>query len=372
MMEGYILGGSNIAEHIFKNNFAKIYGRRVLMEFQDRFRDSFITEADIKRISSWGASCIRVPFNYRLIETRPYKYSKKGLNYLKKAVCWAKKYNMHVLLDLHAARGSQNKDWHSDSAGRALLWEEKEHRERTAMLWQYLADEFKDEEAVCGYDILNEPVIDRKKIPLLKAFYKRVIKKIREVDGAHAVFLEGNLWAQEIDFLEDLLEDKAWVSIHAYQPLDFTFNFRPYYKYPGYVEKIKWDKSRLKRSLEKYKRFCLKNSVDLLVGEFGINYRGGVYGELEWLKDIMDIFEEWDFSWTYWTYKAVAGYVFPDGIMQYLDNPGWVSREGLRKGWENFYHLWKSDREKITASWLTDNFVANKEILRLLEESYND
>lgn len=367
LMEGYILGGRNLPEYMFKREFAKRYGRKELINFENSFRKAFIGQDDIKRIASWGANCIRVPFNFRLIEEEPYKYRKSGLRILKTLVTWAEKYKVGLILDLHAAAGCQNQDWHSDSNGEALLWTRKDYQERTIGLWQYLVNEFKDNRTIVGYDILNEPVIERYKIATLKNFYKRLIKKIREIDAGHTIFLEGNIWAQEIDFLKDLLDDNTQVSIHTYQPLDFTFNFRPQYKYPGLIGKVRWNKSFMKKRLEKYKEFSLRNRVDIFVGEFGVNYRGGLFGELRWLKDSLDIFTEWGFNWAYWTYKAVAHHVFPDGIMQYLENPSWVSRESPIWGWENYLLLWAKHKDKIIGSLKTGKFRPNQDIISILK-----
>jgi aryl-phospho-beta-D-glucosidase BglC (GH1 family) len=370
LMEGYILGGRNISEHIFKKDFAKKYGRRQLALFEAKFRGTFIIEEDIKRIASWGANCIRVPFNYRLIEESPYKYSRRGISLLKGLVSWAKKHKISVILDLHAAAGAQNADWHSDSSGKALLWQKKAYQDRTFALWQYLASEFKDDNTVLGYDVLNEPVVAKPDLKLLKRFYKKLIAQIRKVDAGHRIFLEGNTWAQEIDFLEDLLEPGVSVSIHTYLPLDFTFNFKPGLRYPGVVGGVLWDKSTLKRTLKRYRDFSKANDVDIFVGEFGVNYRGGFFGELTWLKDTLDLFKEWDFHWTYWTYKCVARHAFPDGIIQYLDNSFWVRREGPVYGWENFLDSWKGQKGRIINSLKSKAFVENRDILDILKKYF--
>ncbi len=370
-MEGYILGGRNIPEHIFKRRFVNRNGKGALSDFERLFRKNFITEKDLERISLWGANCVRVPFNYRLIEEKPYKYSKKGIQILRRLLSRAGKYNLKVILDLHAGPGAQNADWHSDSSGNALLWERKSFQDRAFSLWQFLAEEFKGNPAVAGFDLLNEPVVEKKQVSSLIKFYKKLIRKIREADRDRLLFVEGNLWAQEIDFLSELLSDKVKISIHTYQPLDFTFNFRRFYHYPGGVSGVEWSKSVLKKSLEHYKKFSDKYSTELFAGEFGVNYRNGHFGELAWLEDILSLFKEWKFSWTYWTYKAVSGSVFPDGIMQYLENPAWVKREGPVPGWENYIEMWPKLSKEIIASLRTENFFPAEGSLEVLKKYFS-
>ena len=190
MMEGYILHALNVAEQVFKKNFTRVLGPQVLASFEKDFRDHFIREEDIKTIAGFGFNCIRVPFNGRAIEKRPYQYDGEGLKYLDNVIRWAQKYQVWLILDLHAACGAQNHDWHSDSLGPALLWQKKKLRERTCQLWEFLAERYEDKTAVAGYDLLNEAVLEDTK--LLNAFYKQLIKTIRGVDRNHILFVEGN------------------------------------------------------------------------------------------------------------------------------------------------------------------------------------
>jgi hypothetical protein len=83
MLEGYILGGRNIPESEFKRNIARRIGKDKSREIFKEYRDYFINEKDIKIIKDVGFNCVRVPFNYRLIEkdSKPYVYSKEGLGW---------------------------------------------------------------------------------------------------------------------------------------------------------------------------------------------------------------------------------------------------------------------------------------------------
>jgi len=367
LMEGYILGGRNIPESVFRQNFEKINGSRELSEFTQLFRENFINEDDFKNISQTGANCIRLPFNYRILTK---EYPPDGIKYLKNAFVMAHKYNLGVILDLHAAPGAQNCDWHSDSTGKAMFWEKEKFRKETLNIWEDLVSEFKDEPALIGFDIINEPVLEDKPVSILAQFYKEAVKRIKKSGSKHAIFLEGSLWAQRIDFLKDLLDDNVSVSIHTYQPLEFTFNFSPFHRFPGKINKEYWDKDTLRRYLEPYFVFSKENKVKIFVGEFGINWRGGFWGELSWLENILEIFEEFGFDYTYWTYKAVASEAFPDGLYQYLPNNKYIMREGPVYGWENYIPHWKTEKDNIVDSWRTKNFTANQPIISKLKEFF--
>ncbi len=361
MMEGYILGGRNIAERQFKKELAKKQGAAAVKEFTRAFRGAFIREDDLKAISRMGLNCVRLPFNYRLIE-------EGGLGYLKRTVQQCKKHGLWCILDMHAAPGSQNKDWHSDSLGQALLWKDVKSQKQFIQLWRTLSRVFKAEEAVAGYNIVNEPVWDSDR-DILK-LYKRTVSAIRAIDKDHIIFLEGNCWSQEIEFLGPPWDDDLVYSVHFYGPLEFTFGFVRDLKYPGDVFGEYWSRTKLKAILSKYRRLQKAWNVPIYVGEFGQNSRcPDCHREFQWTRDVLSVFKEYGFHWTYWTYKCVAQATFPDGLYQYQANPAWICRQGPVTGWENFYTLWNKQKRDIIKSWQTSAFTLNKILSSILKSS---
>jgi endoglucanase len=367
LMEGYFMHAPNQGVQAFKKDFSRELGARVLKQFEEKFRDHFIQEEDFKRIARFGFNCVRIPFHHRLIEKRPYEYCKEGLAYLDRAIRWAKKYHLYVILDLHAAAGCQNHDWHSDSLGQARLWTNRRFQKRTVALWALLADRYKEETAVAGYDLLNEAVIkDAKK---LNQFYQEMIDAIRRVDPYHILFVEGNLWATDLACLQTFDDKNLVLSIHFYHPIDFVFNFVPQLSYPLRYQGVRWSKAHIKRSLQVYQRVARKQGAPIFVGEFGVNARENVYGEADWLRDVLSCFNEQNFHWTYWTYKAVKNAMFPDGMYSYRENPAWVNRQGPKTGWETYAKLWPVYGDQMVASWGTEHFKPNQHILSVLKHA---
>jgi len=367
MMEAYILHAPNFPERKFKKEFAAALGKKALCSFEEKYRQNFIRQQDIQNIARLGFNCIRVPFNSRLIERAPYRYDKRGVQFLDQALRWAGQSGIWVILDLHAAPGSQNHDWHGDSMGKAELWTKKTNRDRTLALWEFLADRYRDEECVAGYDLLNEAVLENTK--LLNQFYKRLIKKIRSVDKNHILFIEGNKWATDLNCLEEYDDDNYALSIHNYEPLDFTFNFVPHLSYPFRPSERGWNKNVIRKHLLKYKKISQKRNVPIFCGEFGVNARRGDFGEDRWLKDVLECFNDFGFHWTYWTYKAVKNSAFPDGVYSYVNNPSWVNRSGPLAGWDTYKQCWPKQQKAMTRSWRTDQFRANAEILKILKNA---
>ncbi len=366
MMEGYILGGRNIPQYEFIKKLKRKIGKDEAEKFIWRFRDSFIQESDIENIRDLGFNCVRIPIHYRLIEEAPYRYSKDGLRYLDKVLAWFDRYKIYCILDLHAAPGAQNRDWHSDSKGRALLWEKGTYQDRCVELWQILADRYSERKCIAGYDLLNESVTANVK---LNKLYRRVTEAIRSCDKNHIIFLEGNRWAQYLDGLWPPYDSNTAYSIHFYNPIDFTFNFRPGLDYPGNINGERWNRSKLNRCLNLYTKFRDRYSVPIFVGEFGISSRCILRGPgLRWLEDILALFNELDFHWAYWTYKAVAGDKFPDGIYQFLDNESGTSKGTVMSGWEKFWWLPKAQRDDALRSLKTQNFMKLEALSKMIKK----
>ena len=364
MMEGYIMHAPNRAEQLFKKEFQKHLGATALLEFEHAFRENFIQEKDIAFVANYGFNCIRVPFNYRLIEKRPFKFDTQGVLYLDRLVSWAQKYKVWIILDLHAAPGAQNYDWHSDSLGKAELWTNQTNQKRTYAVWEFLADRYKENRWIAGYNVLNESVTEDTR--MLNKFYKELIKKIRAIDKNHILFIEGNNWSTDLNCLDVFEDDNTALSIHVYRPSDFTFNFVPHLSYPLFYQNENWNKDSQKKFLEQYAQIAQKRGCHIFVGEFGVNYREGFYGEDKWVDDMAGCFEELGFSWAYWTYKAVKNGIFPDGIFSSSDNPPWVNRQGPKTGWETYHLHWPTKKQEMIHSWDTNRFSKNEKILSVL------
>ena len=358
MMEAYFVHSSNLPQQTFEKEFALECGAGALKEILQKFRDNFITESDFKQVAAWGMNCIRLPFHYKVAA------DPQAIAYLDQAIIWARKYKVYLIMDLHAAYGAQNPDWHSDSLnGKTELWTKKSNRHQTYALWEKLADRYKDEGIIAGYDILNEAVLAD--ADLLNEFYRESIKAIRRSDKNHMLFIEGKHWAQQIDLLDDF-EDDNWVySIHFYEPMEFTFNLIPFMRYP-----MKGcDKDILRRRMEGYFRFAQQKQRPVHVGEFGVNYRLGLFNEHKYLRDELKVFNDFGFHWNYWTYKAVKNYTFPDGVFGYYPNSPWVHRQGPYSGWHRWGQLWAKHKDEMSASWCTKAFTLNTHVIDQLKKA---
>lgn len=82
---------------------------------------------------------------------------------------------------------------------------------RVINIWGYIAEKYKDEPIIAGFDIINEPCFVSD-VAAFNDFFEKAIQKIRTVDNNHIVFLEGDDWAKDFSLLE------IWVVISRQYP----------------------------------------------------------------------------------------------------------------------------------------------------------
>jgi len=131
--EGYMFNMSGFANSPseIKSKIIGVVGEANAEIIYNNFRKTFITEADIDSIASWGFNNIRLPMHYELLTPRnePYVYSEYGFEIIDSLVKWCKKNDIYLILDLHAAPGGQSAEPISDYDSRyPSLWENEENK----------------------------------------------------------------------------------------------------------------------------------------------------------------------------------------------------------------------------------------------------
>jgi hypothetical protein len=294
--------GLPASENTIRNVFRNAYGNTSAELFFKTFQESFITENDFKILKECGVNFIRVPFNYRLFidDNHPGTLKEHGFIIFDKLFKLCSQYQIFAMIDLHAAPGSQNPDWHSDnSAGIPLFWNYYLFRRQTVKLWGAIAERYCDEPYLMGYDLLNEPAMADWDI--LNSFYNEAISEIRAVDKNHIIVLEGSSFSMDFSELNVFNDGKLAIGFHYY----------PTVWSPGLLDAAMDSKTRnekvrngLNRILEQTKKF----GWPVLCGEFGYAPKdcGSTSLALELLTGTLDLLEEYAISWLLWCYKDIG------------------------------------------------------------------
>jgi glucan 1,3-beta-glucosidase len=154
-------------------------------------RKTFITETDFKWIAENSLNAVRIPVGYWILDgDDPYQ---AGIGYLDWAMNMAEKYGLKVLIDLHAAKGSQNGHDHSGRIGKAMWYQRHDYRENSIDVLDRLAIRYKDSPALWGIELLNEPKLGVLKYLILKNFYRRAYRRLIQAArfGTRIVFSDG-------------------------------------------------------------------------------------------------------------------------------------------------------------------------------------
>ena len=152
-----------------------------------RHHKTFITEADWQWLADHGITHVRLPIGYWALDgDAPYISVRKTLDW---AFKMADLYGVKILLDVHALKGSQNGTIHSGRQG-AVNWQA--HIPDNLEALRNIARRYRDQPALWGIEIINEPKVLGNYFALLRYYrqaYHMLRKELRA--GTYTVFQDG-------------------------------------------------------------------------------------------------------------------------------------------------------------------------------------
>ncbi|WMT40611.1 glycoside hydrolase family 5 protein [Paenibacillus sp. D2_2] len=265
-----------------------LIGETEATSFWTEFRQHYISEQDVARMAEEGLNSVRLPINARFLledgDQVIFKESSIGL--IDQFIDWCKQYKLYVILDLHGAPGGQTGQNIDDSEhDQPELFIDKGYRRQTIQLWKALADRYKDEWIIGGYDLLNEPLPNffNQYNDMLMPLYKEITEAIREVDAKHLIILEGAHWATDWSVFTEMFDNNILLQFHKYWSSIDTESIAPY--------------------LDKRLEF----NVPIYMGEGGEN-------TLSWYTGAFGMYEDHHISWNFWTWKKLDTFNSPCSI----------------------------------------------------------
>lgn len=295
--EGYMFHFHNASSFRLIDNVIKdLVGVSEANNFWKSFRDNYITKEDISFIKKIGFNHIRVPFNFKLFfdENNPENFYDEGFKRLDDVISWCRDENLFVVLDLHAAPGGQTGDNIDDSWGYPYLFEDENAIEQTVLLWKNIAERYKNEKIIIGYDLLNEPIAhffeNKEELNLkLEPLYKKITSEIRSVDTNHIIFLGGAQWNTNFNVFGKPFDKKL------------VYTFHKYWMPP------------VENEILDFLKFRDKYNVPLYLGESGEN-------EDAWINDFRILLEKNSIGWCFWPYKKMES---TRGVAQFPKTKEW-------------------------------------------------
>ena len=199
VQENWMSSTNEKDQKTINEKLTKRFGKKLKDNLISFYENNYFTLSDFDKLKEMGMSVIRVPFTYMNLydKTIDNKWilKKNAFEKLDWIVRESSKRGIYVILDLHGAFGSQNGQDHSgeliDNIKDVTFYKNTELKKLTLDLWKEVAIHYKNNPAIAGYDILNEP---SEKAGITTdyhfEFYNEIYQVIRKIDYDHIIIME--------------------------------------------------------------------------------------------------------------------------------------------------------------------------------------
>ncbi len=295
------------------------YPERVAHDIQRRgvVSPSVFTEKDMQTLKEWNVNLVR----YQIFVNKvARKLTRDGLdqNFEEYDRClepmlpqgdevlkWATERNIKVVIGLNVFPGGKlGKEFR--------IFHEKASLDHYVKTWQKIANHYKGNPAVWGYDLINEPNTTGKASHDYLVAQTIAAKAIREIDPDTPIIIESNSCDIPLtyQYLTPLELDNVIYEVHVYDPLEYTHQgvkTNPQGPvYPGLIKDIQYDRNKLREILQPVRDFQLKHNARIFVGEFSA--AAWAPGAERYLEDCITLFEEYGWDWTYHAFREWSGW----------------------------------------------------------------
>ncbi|MEV3861252.1 cellulase family glycosylhydrolase [Streptomyces sp. NPDC050095] len=353
----------------------------------------WVKEADVAREKSrLGTNFVRFLIQWRNVEPRPGAYDEAYLDRVAERVRWYGERGYHVMLDMHQdvygprTKGNGAPAWATETDGLGVaeqeqwelkyiepgtlrafdhFWGTKEAsrnlRARYAAAWAHVAARFRDDPAVIGYDLMNEPWGGSVQGPAfeagpLAALYRRTIRAVRAVDRDSWIFVEpeavSSNWGlpSGLPYLKDPRGsgDEARIAYapHVYPlPMDLG---------GGYTGDTRaWVKRTLGSWRAQTERTARRLDAPVLIGEYGLD--ATLPGALDYVREVRRIADEMGAGTAYWSSdpgtwapweRTKSGRLTPTKLLPVLDRPTPLAVAGTPQSYG-----WDAKSRTLSVSW---------------------
>ena len=257
------------------------------------FQQSWITTTDLDNIKNAGFNVVRAPIwwgqFYLLNDQSPGGWRADAFDMLDWLVSACAARGIYVIIDMHGVVGGQSTSDDTGRSGQNQYWTNNNFQGDTAYMWWQIANHFKGNPTVAGYDLINEPIGTPSSDTLLN-LYNELYQSIRSVDPTHMIIIEGT-WGNWNWSMLPNPNVFGWTNV-AYQMHEYQWNASQAQVQAGATNQVNDFNNHASYNVPGY------------VGEF--NDFG--YPASTW-QFTTNAWNAAGLSWTVWSYKATQGLI---------------------------------------------------------------
>lgn len=264
------------------------------------------SEATFAYFAAKGLPLFRVPIRWERIQ--PELFGELDADYLalvERNIAWAKTHGGRVALDLHnygryrPDEGGARREYILDNRYDDEI---KVPGEALADLWTRLSVRFRDEPAVYGYGLMNEP--HDMAAADWKAISQQTLSAIRAAGDEKTIFVAGDSWSSAERWVQTHGE-RSWITdpaenfvyeAHLYFDQDASGHYALSYDQELAANPNLAQIGRTR--LEPFRAWCRANSVRCFVGEYGVPASDSRW--LTVLDELLRAMDEAGMGGTYW------------------------------------------------------------------------
>jgi endoglucanase len=257
------------------------------------FQQSWITTTDLDNIKNAGFNVVRAPVwwgqFYLLNNHTPSGWRTDAFDTLDWLVSKAGKRGIYVIIDMHGVVGGQSSSDDTGQSGQNQYWFNSDFQGDTAYMWWQIANHYRGNPTVAGYDLINEPMGTPSSDTVLN-LYNMLYQSIRSVDPTHMIIIEGTWGSWNWSMLPNP-NVFGWTNV-VYQMHEYQWNAPQSQVEQGAVGQVNDFNNHASYNVPGY------------VGEFN----DFAYSAATW-QFTANTWNAAGLSWTMWTYKATQGLI---------------------------------------------------------------
>ncbi|XP_056172827.1 probable glucan 1,3-beta-glucosidase A isoform X1 [Syzygium oleosum] len=262
---------------------------------------TFIVEDDFKFVAENGLDAVRIPVGWWIASdpNPPPPYVGGSLAFLDSAFSWAEKYGLKVIIDLHAAPGSQNGWEHSSSRDGFREWGDTDDTiQQTLHVIEFLTSRYTKSPSLYAVDLLNEPLAEILPLETVTKYYRAGHNAVRKHSPTAYVIMSRVLGASGPELLLPVASglDRTVVDTHNY--VLFRTKFDTIQDNLDFIYKDK------RAQLD---RLATPDGPLTFVGEWAVEWtvNGATKEEYQKFAEAQqEVFGRATFGWAYWTLKC--------------------------------------------------------------------